>query len=52
MGSMGMGRVLDFGTPQHTTYPYCGVTGIHRYIANVFILFIYIIITSYCCLIY
>ena len=29
MGTVGMGMVLDFGTPWHTTYPYCGVAGTH-----------------------
>ena len=29
MGNMGMGTVFDFGTLQHTAYPYCGVTDIH-----------------------
>jgi len=28
MGTMGMGMVLDFGTPQHTMYQYQGVAGI------------------------
>jgi hypothetical protein len=26
---MGLGMVGDFGTPQHTTYPYYDVVGIH-----------------------
>ena len=28
-GTAGTGTVLGFSTPQHTVYPYCGVTGIH-----------------------
>ena len=28
-GTVGTGTVLDFRTPQHTVYPYRGVTGIH-----------------------
>ena len=27
MGSVGMGMVVDFGTPWHTAYPYCSITG-------------------------
>ena len=27
MGNMGMGKVLGFGTPQHTVYPYYGIVG-------------------------
>ena len=34
-GHAGSGTVLDFGTPQHTMYPYCSVAGIHRYISKV-----------------
>jgi len=29
MGNTGTGTVVDFGTPQHTAYLYCGVMGIH-----------------------
>ena len=29
-GTVGTGMVLDFSTPQHTVYPYCGVAGISR----------------------
>ena len=35
MGHMGMGMILDFGTPQHTVYLCHIVTGIHRYISKV-----------------
>ena len=31
-GSVGTGTVFDFGTPWHTAYPYCGVTGMYGYI--------------------
>ena len=27
MGNMSMGKVLGFGTPQHTVYPYYGIVG-------------------------
>ena len=30
-GPAGAGTVLNFGIPQHTAYPYHGVTGIHGY---------------------
>ena len=30
-GPAGAGTVLNFGIPQHTAYPYRGVTGIHGY---------------------
>jgi hypothetical protein len=33
MGSAGTGTVVDFGTPWHTVYPYCGIAGMHRYIS-------------------
>ena len=29
MGSAGMGTVVDFGTPWHTTYAYCGIMGMY-----------------------
>ena len=28
-GSVGMGTVVDFSTPQHTAYPYHGITGMY-----------------------
>ncbi|KIM73342.1 hypothetical protein PILCRDRAFT_15311 [Piloderma croceum F 1598] len=28
-GSTGKGTVVDFSTPRHTAYPYCGITGIY-----------------------
>ena len=31
-GTMGMGMVLVFGTPQHTVYLYHSIMGIHGYI--------------------
>ena len=30
MGSTSTGMVVDFGTLWHTTYPYCGITGMGR----------------------
>src|ERR1700759_371225 len=36
-----MGTVFDFGTPWHTMYPYCGVTGMYGdYYAKVSIIFV------------
>ena len=32
-GLAGTGMVVDFSTLQHTVYLYCGITGIHRYVA-------------------
>ena len=28
-GSVGMGMVVDFGTPWHTAYPYHGIVGMY-----------------------
>ena len=40
-GLAGMGTVVNFGTPQHTTYPYHGITGIPRvYYNKVSVIFI------------
>ena len=39
MGHVGLGTVVHFGTPQHTVYLYCGVTGIHGYISKVISIF-------------
>ena len=41
MGLAGMGTVVNFGTPQHTVYPYRGIVGIPRvYYNEVSVIFI------------
>src|ERR1700742_4553872 len=41
MGNAGMGTVFDFGTPQHTPYPYHSVMGMYGYYyAEVSIIFV------------
>ena len=40
MGHVSLGTVVHFGTPQHTTYQYCGVAGIHGYVSKVIWIFL------------
>ena len=41
--TVGMGTVLIFDTPWHTTYPCCGITGTHRFIVVRLSLFFYVL---------